>query len=80
MSMKAMIPAASNEAIEIITKMLRVNPDKRPSAKLLLEEAYFKNIPIKAHTITLKIQPTSTGHNVNIPQVKSMVESNEYQK
>ncbi len=42
-SMKQLVPYASPEVQQILKQMIKLNPEKRPSAKQLLQNTVFKN-------------------------------------
>lgn len=43
-SMKLLVPTASPEAQELLKQMLKISPNKRPSAKLLLDSPLFTGL------------------------------------
>jgi serine/threonine protein kinase len=46
-SLRKFIPGISSDALNIIKKMFKINPAKRPSASQLLSEPYFKTCNLK---------------------------------
>jgi serine/threonine protein kinase len=43
-NLENIIPNASEEALNLIEKMLRYNPQKRPTCDELLREPYFRDL------------------------------------
>lgn len=52
--MKNLVPNASDEALEVLKKMFKINPNKRATAASLLQDPYFRNCNIKQMIIQIK--------------------------
>lgn len=53
--LKALIPEANNEALDLIENLLQLNPEKRMKISEALKHPYFENTP-KERNYTKKLQ------------------------
>lgn len=52
--MKFLVPGASEEALELMKMMFKINPNKRSTAAQLLQDPYFARCNVKSEIQRLK--------------------------
>lgn len=52
--MKFLVPSASEEALELMKLMFKINPNKRASASQLLQDPYFARCNVKSEIQRIK--------------------------
>jgi len=65
-SLKTIIPDASNEAIDLMYEMLQMDPNKRPTCQKLLDSPFFSKGNLNARLQTPEVQTKSSGGNTKV--------------